>query len=255
MLGYFMSSDIVGIYSAAVPMGELLTLFSRAFLPIFIPLFTELISQNKNQDIRNLYRLATRWMTAATFPILIAVLVSPGHVLNILFGSRYLDAVVPLQFLALGYFLPICMGPNNALLTSLGRPKIVMVNSIVVYGMNVCLNLVLIPSFGIIGAATATAVSLIAHRLIALIEIFIITKNHPFDCRQIKTLLAGIISGALYFFLINRFAKSPENIEVFLVILAGITLLYGLLLLLLKTLNKDDLMIFKSIKIVLRGQK
>jgi O-antigen/teichoic acid export membrane protein len=194
-------------------------------------------------------------MTAATFPILIAVLISPEHILNILFGSRYLDAAVPLQILALGYFLPICMGPNNALLTSLGKSKMVMVNSIVVYGMNVCLNLVLIPSFGIIGAATATAVSLIAHRLIALIEIFIITKNHPFDGRQIKTLLAGIMSGAFYFLLINRFAERYENIEVFLGILAAITLLYGILLLLLKTLNKDDLMIFKSIKIVLSGKK
>lgn len=255
MLGYFKTSHTVGIYNAAVPLGEILMLFSRAFIPLFIPIFTELISQHKNQDISDLYRLIIRWTATATIPVFLALIITPKHMLYLFFGSKYIEAAVPLQILAAGYLIPIILGPNTSLLIVMGKTKTVMLNNTFLFLINICLNILLIPPFGLIGAALATASSFILHRLLTLYEIIKETQYHPFDNKLIKTLSAGAASSLIYIFIINNFSIIYNRIIPFLIAIIAATLIYGLILILLKTLTKDDIMILQSIKTVLLNKK
>ena len=248
MLGFFKNTRIVGLYNAAVPLGELVPIFSRAFIPIFIPLFTELISQNRWTEIRDFYKIITRWVIIATMPLFFIIMLSPQHFLNILFGSKYLEAARSLQILTLGYFLPLLLGPTSSYLTTMGKTKTVMVNTVIVYMLNISLNLLFIPRFGLNGAAAATATSFIIYRLITLVEIYYYSKTYPFNLQYLRLLIAGSITGIIYYFLLNRYSPDPSQIWSLLGILFIICLIYGVSLILFQTLNKDDLMILKNIK-------
>jgi len=248
MLGFFKNTLTVGLYNAAVPLGELIPIFARAFIPIFIPLFTELISQDRWVEIRDLYKIITRWTIAATMPLFFVVMLSPEHFLNMLFGSRYLEAAQSLQILTLGYFLPLLLGPTSSYLTTMGKTKTVMINTIIIYILNVSLNLLLIPRFGLIGAAAATATSFVIYRFITLVEVYYYSRTHPFNLQYLRLLIAGSITGIIYYFLLNHYSPNPGQAWTLLGILLIICLVYSANLIVFRTLNKDDLMILKNIK-------
>jgi len=75
------------------------------------------------------------------------------------FGPEYTDGSLALVTLALGFFTHSVAGPNVNTLTAIGRTRIIMWDNLLAGVTNIALNFALIPEYGILGAAVATAVS------------------------------------------------------------------------------------------------
>jgi len=255
MLGYFTTVHLVGIYNSAVPMAEFISLFSRAFVPIFIPIFTGLISQDRNREIKELYKLITRWILIASIPMIWIIFIGAKQVIVFVFGSQYIEAIVPLQILACAYFVPLLVGPTSSFITTLGKTKIILYDTVFIYLLSVSLNLLLIPKYGLNGAAIATTVSFICHRVLTLIQIHKYSQLHPFNIRYFKLFITGILSSAFFYVFLHQYSKGVDDVVKF-VLTFGITLiLYGFLLLLFQVFDDDDVMIFRSIWIRITKSK
>lgn len=255
MLGYFTTIHLVGIYNSAVPLAELIALFSRAFIPVFIPVFTGLITQQRNQEIKALYKLITRWILIASIPVIWIIIIGPGHVLMFVFGEKYIEAVVPLQILACAYFIPLFMGPTASFLTALGKTKIILFNTIFVYLLGVTLNLLLIPKYGLNGAAVATTASFIIYRILTLMPIYRLFRLHPFNVRYFKLLVTGTLSGVFFYVLLHQYAATINQIVRFFLMFGFTLIVYASLLFLFRVFDEDDIMIFRSIWIRLTKLK
>ena len=247
MLGYFTTVHLVGIYNSAVPMAEFISLFSRAFIPIFIPIFTGLVTQNKDQEIKELYKLITRWILIVSIPMIWVIFIAAEQVIVFVFGSQYIEAAVPLQILACAYFIPLFVGPTSSFLTTLGKTKIILYDTVFIYLLSVLLNLFLIPKYGLNGAAVATTVSFICHRMLTLIQIYKFSKLHPFNLRYFKLFATGILSSVIFYIVLHQYSKGVNDIVHFSLIFGITFILYVLLLFVFRVFDEDDVMIFRSI--------
>jgi len=191
MLGIYMTTEIVGIYSMAATVAGLITFLLNSSNMIFSPVISELYSVNKIKMLGNLYSTITKWIIIFTIPIFITILFFPDTIMKF-FGQAYTIGSSALVILALGQMANVFVGANGRILSMCGYEKLLFTNNISMAVINVILNAILIPKIGILGAALATGISITT---INIIKVF-----------QVKFLLGIIPYNKEYFFiLINLF--------------------------------------------------
>ncbi len=184
VLGLYSDPSEVGVYGVARRITILTTTFVIASVnSVTAPQFAALHIQEDKVALARLARQCTLWMLLATTPVILALLVFPDIALNV-FGSHFEQGAWPLRILALGQLVMVGVGPVEYLLMMTGHEKLLrnIVGATAV--ANVIGNLVLVPLYGAIGAATSTAFCLaamgIACSLMVRKKLNITTWNVPF---------------------------------------------------------------------------
>ena len=113
--------------------------------------------------------------------------------LELLFGARYMGAALALQILSAGEFVHTLVGPNGTTLTSYGKTTLLMIDAVLAAILNIVLNLLLIPRYGISGAAIATAISLAVSNVLVSGQLYYYYRIHPFRSNYIKSVIAGLL--------------------------------------------------------------
>ena len=179
MLSYYKTSTIVGLYNGAWAVAQLLLLPATAMAFLFLPTASRLFEQKLATNLKRSYALVTRWTLALAAVPLLAFLIFPQYILGTLFGPAYVEASTVLQLLTLAYAAHLLFGPNYVALTAVGKTRSLLVTSIVAVGLNTGLNILLIPTWGMTGAAVATAISFIVMRGMLTLHLYRATKVHP----------------------------------------------------------------------------
>lgn len=199
MLGIFWTAAEVGIYNVIYPLAQLLLVSLSGFGFLFMPVLSELHSEGETQHMRRTYEVVTKWIALATFPLFIVMGLFPTTVISITFGSKYASGAVALAVLATGFFSHVLAGFNGATLTSIGRTRQIMYANTVTAVVNVALNLALIPAYGVLGAATATAVAYITLNVILSYQLHELSGIHPFSTALVRPIVAGIILAVTWY--------------------------------------------------------
>jgi O-antigen/teichoic acid export membrane protein len=159
LLGFFSDSAQVGIYNVATRLVMLAAFVMAPINSAFQPYIAHLFHQGKSGDLEHLYRTTTSWIVRLSLPAFIALLVFPQRMLE-LFGPGFAAGASVTMILALGKLVDAATGPCGLMLNMSGRVRTNMVDNVVALVLNVALNLLLIPKYGINGAAVAWAISL-----------------------------------------------------------------------------------------------
>lgn len=159
-VGYLMPGEAVGIYHAASQLPMALATVLGGFNAIFGPMAADLHVRGERERLRALYRTATRWGIVAVLPVLAIVLATPRELLEAVFGRAYAGGSGALFWLGLGQAVNVCTGGVGFLLMMTGRERVWLRWTAVGLVLNVPLNLLLIPRWGVTGAAIATALSI-----------------------------------------------------------------------------------------------
>jgi len=233
MLGYFKSSSDVGIYAIAARMVILIALPLNAVNAIFEPTIAEIDGRGEGKSLLRLYKLTTPWIIVLGYPIFALLFLLADPVLS-LFGRNFLGGGLVLLILGIGQLVNIGVGSAGALLSMTGHPGVVLGNSVSMVVLNFCLNCILIPPYGIYGAALATAISLAAVNLLRLGEIKMLLQIHPFSSRYAKAFLAVLLSAGLVYGSRQIISPASSPLGRVLLLLAVFCLTYPLLLLAMK---------------------
>jgi O-antigen/teichoic acid export membrane protein len=194
VLGLFRTAEEVGVYAAAQRTALLSGLVLTSFHAIFAPLASEYFSQNKHRELDSLYKTISKWIFALTLPLCSLLLLFPENILNT-FGRDYPQGAMALIILALGWVVHSAAGTSGIVLTMSGRSKLHLLNFSFLLITNILLNLMLIPAYGFVGAAFATAGSIILVDIVTLLEVRFILNMFPFRWDYLKPLVIG---GALF---------------------------------------------------------
>lgn len=155
MLGQILGEKAVGIYSAAVRISEV-----WYFVPLSIAasMFPSILAARQQDALHYQRRLQQLYDAMATLALVVALGMSvlAGPVVNLLFGAAYMDAVPALQ-ISIWTGLSVAMSAvHGKWLLAEGLQKLGLVYTTAGALINVGLNLLLIPRYGITGAAWAT---------------------------------------------------------------------------------------------------
>ncbi len=246
MLGYFYGDRVVGVYNVAVPVAKQLSLFLGLVAFIYGPFCSALYSKKKIKEIGRIYQVLTKWVFFAAFPFFAVLFVFPEATINLLFGKEYLAASKALQILAAAFMVNVMLGLNSYTLVVIGETRFILFSNLMGAFSNVLLNYVLIPRYGVVGAATASATSLLLVNLLASTKLYSVSKIQPLTTTYIKSIVAGLFSLFLINLIISGFFR--VNIIVALVFLAAFLILYVTILVLLRAVDREDIELMRKIE-------
>jgi len=159
MLGAMLGGKAVGIYSAALKTSLWVHFILTAVNAIFAPIIASLHAQGDRQGLQQLVSTIARWMFYPALAIAIGLIIFAEPALQ-LFGTEFTAARGALIVLILGQLVNVGAGSVGYLLMMTGN----QIPAASVMGVsaltNVVLNLIGIHWLGIIGAALATAFSM-----------------------------------------------------------------------------------------------
>ncbi|WP_231190034.1 flippase [Haladaptatus sp. DYF46] len=158
MIGYFIDESAVGLYSGAFSLALFVQMILGASGSLFMPNMARLYENGKAGEIRYVYRKVTKWLVILSLPVMIGNLGFPVILLNV-FGRAFGEMSLTLGVLSVGIFSHVLFGLNGTIMPAINRPRVLLYNNMVVLLVNIVLNTLLIPRYGIIGGATATTIS------------------------------------------------------------------------------------------------
>jgi O-antigen/teichoic acid export membrane protein len=196
LLARFRSAAEVGVYTIVGRLLNPSTLAATAIGQMFAPRIVVREARRDRKTLATMLKRVTYWNTAVSLPLflLLVVLSTP---LLVVFGARYSAGANALAILAAGQLLNTAAGPLGQVINLSGRPYLTMLNNALVAGLNVVGCLLLIPRYGMTGAACSTAGSLTLVNLIKLGEVKLIFRMSPFRRDSVRAFAAGAVAVAL----------------------------------------------------------
>lgn len=161
LMGYFRPAAEVGIYAAAAQFGILFALLLHGFNTMFTPMFSDLLDRGETERMRELYRVSTKWGLYLLLPLMIVLAIQPEVALGGLFGAQFALGGRALQILLIGQFINVLSGQVGMVLILSGRQRLWMTLTAVALALNIALDLLWIPRFGLEGAAAASSLALV----------------------------------------------------------------------------------------------
>lgn len=124
------------------------------------PQVARLLGQDRRAAALTTLRTATCWNVTIAWPVYLAGIAVPELVLRV-FGSGYAEGVDVFVVLALAMLVGTGAGPVDIVLLMTGRSVASLLNNLAALATNLVLLLVLVPSYGALGAAVAWAAAIV----------------------------------------------------------------------------------------------
>ena len=166
MLGSLRGARDTGIYVVAARAAEALSLVMAAANTTLAPNIARLHKANDRAALQRLLTAAARRVMLATLPLAIVLIALASPLLTWLYGQEYAEGATALRILAIAQLVIVAGGPLGTVLDMSGFERVNLFSMTVAVVINGVLNLVLIPRFGITGAAASTLIGVLFARCV-----------------------------------------------------------------------------------------
>lgn len=161
MLGIWKPAEDVGLYRVAVQGASLVTFGLGAVNLAIAPYLSRLYHSGERGNLQRIVTLTSRSVFLLAVPVTLAFLFFGDLVLSLAFGTAFAAAHYALAILCVGELVNASTGSVGYLLNMAGYEGRTARGLALAAGTNIVVNLLLIPPYGIEGAAIASAVSLV----------------------------------------------------------------------------------------------
>lgn len=159
MLGIYYSDGVVGIYSFASKIYNIIKQLINAVVIVSIPRIAYLLG-NEKETVNNCLNKILNSVIMLIFPAIAALCGMPSTIIVIAGGDQYLPGTSVLIVLSIALFFAITASVfTNCILIVNRDEKKCLISTGISAGVNIGLNFILLPRFGIIGAALTTVIA------------------------------------------------------------------------------------------------
>ncbi|MEX2572859.1 MAG: polysaccharide biosynthesis C-terminal domain-containing protein, partial [Balneolaceae bacterium] len=181
------------VYAVAFYIGTVIAVPQRSIEKITTPLIAEYIRRRKWAEVEEIYRKTSLTQVIAGTFILLLIWVNSGHLLNLL-PAVYSDGQYVILFIGLGKLFDMATGANGSIIINSRHYRFDLASNLLLIFFTVSTNLLLIPSYGIHGAAVATMLSLFLYNLIKLVFVWTAFSMQPFSKEFIWLIVLALVS-------------------------------------------------------------
>lgn len=161
LIGHFMSETDVGYYATAVIIMQGIILLPSAVQAVTTPVMATYYEKKEYSKIKGLVKNTMLKIFAIEFIFLIFLIIFGKYIVIILFSEEFSPAYIPMLVLSIGYLIQAPWISVGSIFTCVGKVNLSFKLNGFCAVLNTILNILLIPKFGLIGAAGATSTSLI----------------------------------------------------------------------------------------------
>lgn len=181
-----------GVYTLAFTIGTIISLPARSLYSITYTVIAEAWKNENIQEIKSIYKKSCINQLIATLFLFLLIWANIHNIYHIL-PATYDSGQYVIFFIGIGYLIEASTGVNGVIVATSKFYKYESYFSLVMIGVTIIANLILIPSYGITGAAIASAVTLLIFNLSRYLFILLVFKMQPFSYKTPLTIIIGII--------------------------------------------------------------
>ena len=156
LIGFYLSARDVGIYAMAAALVGFVPIALQSVNQIFSPIIADLYARGEREVLGRLFQTLTKWIFGLTLPLATVVIIFARPIMSI-FRYDFESGGPILVIGALGQLVNCGVGSVGYLLLMSGNQRRLIKVQVTMAGVMVLLNLLLIPAWGIVGAAVAAA--------------------------------------------------------------------------------------------------
>jgi len=187
-LGAMASPEAVGIYGGVTPIANTLRQIRQAFDPLVIAITSEVGVRRDVQRLRAGFSYATSLVVVTQLPIYAFILCFAGWLMS-LYGPGFEAGVASVVVLSGFWIINGVIGLNGHILTGLGRSDLSFLNMLLLIAIEAVSLWLLIPPYGITGAAIAVGLAYTLQNLVVAVEARWLSGAWPYDHRVLEVLM------------------------------------------------------------------
>ncbi len=233
-----------GIYTTAFYIGMIIEIPRRAISQISIPFISEQVNNKNFEKIEKNYKDVSLHQMLIGVLFIILIFINLQNIYNLLPNSKnFISGMDVVYIIALSKLIMMSFSYSSELINFSKYYKFTVVTIIILAFLTISLNLILIPKFGMLGAAYASLISILVFNLIKFIFIKIKMDITPFSINSIKIIVIGII---VYYF--SDFIPDLDSPFLDIIIKSVITsLVYIIIVITLKISPELNSIILKNV--------
>ncbi|QBZ97766.1 lipopolysaccharide biosynthesis protein [Flavobacterium sangjuense] len=233
MIARYLPVSENALYSVAIFISTVIAVPSRAMTQIVAPITAKLMTENKHDELNDLYKKSAINLQVVGGLIMILIFVNI-HEIYKLIPQDYSGGILAVFLIGLSKFYDVLLGNNNSIIVNTKYYRTVVLFGIFTVVLMIVLNAVFIPLYGIEGSAFATLITVAIYNTIKLIFVVKKLDLYPFTHKTLQSLgilavcfllfyfwdfpfhaiinigLKSILVGALYVFLNYKLQISEE---------------------------------------------
>lgn len=169
LIAIYSTDLIVGNYQVALNFAFIINFFAMPIITVLLPAFSKIDSEKEQGTFGNVFQFSVKYSSLIVVPISFAIITLSQPGVSTLFGTKYAFTsmylslyVIPFIYTAFGYLTV------ENIIKSQGKTDVNMKLALTTSTIGLVLNLILIPTFGILGLLATNLVSCIPSLIIAL---------------------------------------------------------------------------------------
>ncbi|OYU79581.1 MAG: sugar isomerase [Flavobacterium sp. BFFFF1] len=221
MIPFYKAFSENAVYSLAIFIATVIAVPSRAMLQIIYPITVRLMSENKLDELNDLYKKSAITLQVFGGLIMLGIFLNINQMYRIIPGN-YGSGTLAVFLIGISKFYDVILGNNNAIILNTKYYRWALFFGVLTVFMMVGLNMIFIPLYGINGSALATLITVVVYNSVKLF--FVVNKLDlfPFTINTIKSF--AIITTT---FLVFYFWDFPFHPIINIVLKSGlITVIY-----------------------------
>lgn len=242
MLGIYAGLTLTGIYTIAIIFGNFLGRIGEAIIKIYHPKVSKDLNEGNLDEVEKDYKEVGKFQFFLGMFMFTFFCFYSKSILGSL-AAEYSQGYYVVIIMAFGQLVNNATSICGGIISYSKYYKFDFFIKLFLLVLNVILNLLLIPRYGLIGAVIATSSALVLYNLGKIIFVYCKFKFHPFSKYTHKIVLSNIII-AVSFLIINKFY---EQFNLLIIILIGLTsfIVYNFLLFMFSFFTEEELSMIK----------
>ncbi len=224
MIEYYLPIGEVAVYGIAVYIATVISVPQKAMHQIIHPLTASMLNEKNKTGLADLYKRSSLSLLVVSAIIFILILVNLNQLYRLI-PEEYQISTVIVLLISLVKLYDNMLGNNNSILFNSDYYRLVLVFGVFLAILAFVFNLLLIPEFGIFGAAMATFLAFFIYNTSKIFIVLSKFKMHPFSLKTLYILLfSALLILGFYFWefgfhpIINIILKSGIVSVIYLVV-------------------------------------
>lgn len=193
IVGAIAGPAAAGVYGSASRFVAAGMIVDTALRVVVSPMFSRMLHRKDTGELESVYRTATVWLVLFSTPVYILLAVFAPVALSLL-GESFADGQSVLIVMSVGSIVTFLAGNIHSVLLMSGRSGLAALNKAVAVAVNVGLIYLLVPLWGITGAAVAWAVACALDAVLASLQVRFVLGLRVSPLAGIYPLIVAIVT-------------------------------------------------------------
>ncbi len=209
VLGILSIAADVGLFTIVARVNLVSRVTYRAIVAAVKPLFAAAQAGGDQRRLLSLYSATTRWTLTLNLPFFLVTVLYAETLLTV-FGDPFAAGSLALILLAGGEAVVAATGTCGSLIDMAGHTRVKLFNSILWIVLQIGLSILLVPRWGVVGAAASMSASVAFINVLRVIEVRVLDKIQPYHGPFWKPIVAATVAGSVGFGLARLSGPVPS---------------------------------------------